>query len=295
MRAFFGEGRKDTKILSRLSSAAARLIAKLPLRLLHALGSVLGWAAYGMSPTYRARMKQHLAQAGLHDARTRREAIAAAGRLVAETPALWFRPHAEVAQLVREASGLEEVLAARAAGKALVLLSPHLGCFEVLPQYVALHMPITVLYRRPKLAWLEPLMRAGRARANVRLAPADLAGVRVLMAALRRGEAVGFLPDQVPGRGEGEWAQFFGRPAYTMTLAAKLAEREAVACFLGYARRLPRGAGYAIVVRPLPPAAPGERPARRVNRALEALVRECPGQYLWSYNRYKAPAGAPPP
>ena len=112
--------------------------------------------------------------------------------------------------------------------------------------------------------------------------------------ALRRGEPLGFLPDQVPGEGEGEWAEFFGRPAYTMTLAAKIAARPNVACFLAYARRLPRGAGYDIVLRPLPAALPGERPTRRLNRALEALVRECPGQYLWSYNRYKTPRGAKP-
>jgi len=111
---------------------------------------------------------------------------------------------------------------------------------------------------------------------------------------LKRAEAVGFLPDQVPGVGEGDWADFFGRPAYTATLAPKLAARADIACFLAYARRLPRGAGYAIVLRPLPEALPGESGPRRINRALEALVRECPGQYLWGYNRYKTPRGARP-
>ena len=155
-------------------------------------------------------------------------------------------------------------------------------------------MPITVLYRPPRLGWLEPLMREGRSRPNVRLVPADVTGVRELFKALQRAEAVGFLPDQVPGKGEGEWAEFFGRPAYTMTLAAKLAQREGVACFLAFGRRLPAGRGYAIVVRRLPTARAGEPSTRHLNRALEALVRECPGQYLWSYNRYKVPKGARP-
>jgi KDO2-lipid IV(A) lauroyltransferase len=169
-----------------------------------------------------------------------------------------------------------------------------MGAFEVAAQYAASRMPITVIYRRPKVAWLEPLMRAGRERANVRLVPADVRGVRELFKALARGEAVGFLPDQVPGAGEGEWSEFFGRPAYTMTLAAKLAARDNVACFLAFARRLPRGAGYSILVQPLGPARPGERATRRLNRALEELVRLCPEQYLWGYNRYKRPAGAKP-
>jgi len=170
-----------------------------------------------------------------------------------------------------------------------------MGSFEVTAQYASLQVPITVLYRAPKMAWLEPLMQEGRSRGQVRLAPADVSGVRELMAALKRGEAAGFLPDQVPGEGEGEWAEFFGRPAYTMTLAAKLAGRAGIETFLAYARRLPRGQGYVIVVRRLPEKLAGESATRRLNRAIEALVRECPGQYLWGYNRYKTPRGAKPP
>lgn len=282
------EGRKDTKILS-VPMLLARLLGRLPLRLLHGLGTVIGWALYGMSPTYRRNLRENLRQAGYADRRTRREAIAAAGRMIAEVPALWFRPHAEVAALVREVQGFEAALAARAQGTPVVFLTPHLGCFEITSQYIASHMPLTVLYRPPKLRWLEPLMREGRGRPNVRLVPADLSGVRAVFRALKAGEAAGFLPDQVPGEGEGEWDPYFGRPAYTMTLAAKLAERDGVRCFLVFARRLPRGQGYAMQTHPLPAAQPGEAPTRRVNRALEELVRQCPGQYLWSYNRYKVP------
>ena len=272
-----------------------RLVATLPLAALHRLGSVLGWIMYGTSPTYRRHLREHLAQAGYTDAATRRAAIAAAGQLITELPALWFRPHDEVVRLVKEVEGVEAAFAARAQGKPLLFLAPHMGCFEITAQYAALRMPITVLYRRPKAGWLEPAMLEGRSRPNLQLVPANLSGVRRLFKALRRGEAVGFLPDQVPGEGEGDWADFFGRPAYTMTLAARLAERDNVACFLAYAKRLPRAAGYAIVVRPLAARLPGESATRHLNSALEALVRECPGQYLWSYNRYKTPGGARPP
>jgi KDO2-lipid IV(A) lauroyltransferase len=272
-----------------------RLLAALPLAFLHRLGSVLGWLMYGTSPTYRRHLRENLALARYDDARLRRRAIAAAGELIAELPALWFRPHDEVVALVKEVHGAEAVLAAQAAGKSILFLTPHMGAFEAAAQYAASRIPITVLYRRPKLAWLEPLMRAGRGRPNVRLMPADLSGVRELFASLQRGEAAGFLPDQVPGAGEGEWSEFFGRPAYTMTLAARLAARESVATFLAFAKRLPRGAGYAIFLRPLPAARADESPTRRLNRALEDLVRECPEQYLWGYNRYKTPKGAKPP
>jgi KDO2-lipid IV(A) lauroyltransferase len=270
------------------------LAARLPLVLLHAAGAALGWAIYCASPAYRRRLRANLAQAGYGDARVRRQAIAAAGQMLAELPALWWRPLEQVAALVRSVEGSAQGIDALRRGRGL-FFTPHLGCFEITAQYASHLAPLTVLYRPPKLQWLEPVMREGRSRENLRLAPASMSGVRDLFAALKRGEAVGLLPDQVPGRGEGEWAEFFGRPAYTMTLAARLAARQAAATYLIYARRLPRGRGYALVLRELPAALPGEPPTRRLNRALEELVRECPGQYLWSYNRYKTPAGAPPP
>lgn len=272
--------------------SALHLFARLPLALVHALGSALGWAIYGMSPTYRRHLRENLRLAGCDDARTRREAIASAGRMIAELPAVWLRPRAEVTRWVKRIEGEHLAREAHEKGKDLVFLTPHHGCFEISAQVLAQHMPVTVLYRPPKLAFLRPLIEEGRGRDNVRLAPADLGGVRELLAALRRGEPVGMLPDQVPGEGEGEWAEFFGKPAYTMTLAGKLAERPNTATFLAFCERLPRGAGYVIHLRELPPRLAGETPARRINRAIENLVGECPGQYLWGYNRYKRPAGA---
>ena len=269
------------------------LASRLPLAFLYAMGAFLGWAMYGLSPTYRRHLRDNLETAGLRDAATRRAAIAAAGRLLAELPAVWLRPRAAVTGLVRRIDGRQYVDAARAAGQGIVFLTPHLGCFEIAAQVAAELFPITVLYRPPKLVWLQPMIEEGRGQDNVRLARADLSGVRELLAALARKEAVGILPDQVPGEGEGEWVEFFGRPAYTMTLAAKLAARPDSVCLLAFGERLPGGAGYVVHVRPLPAAEPGESGTRRMNRALEALIRECPGQYLWGYNRYKQPKGAP--
>lgn len=273
-----------------------RLAARLPLSVLHAVGALLGWVIYLVSARYRRHLNDNLAAAGYGaDPAVRHEAIAAAGCLFTEMPVLWLRPHAEVAALVREVQGLELVEAARAAGRGILFLTPHHGCFEISAQYGSLLFPMTVMYRPPKLAWLAPFMRAGRERPGMRLATADLEGVRELLLALRRHEAIGILPDQVPGIGEGEWTEFFGRPAYTMTLAPKLAARGNVACLIAFARRLPRGGGYVLSLRELAEALPGETQARRLNRCLEDLIRECPGQYLWGYNRYKTPAGASDP
>lgn len=104
------------------------------------------------------------------------------------------------------------------------------------------------------------------------------------------------LPDQVPSQGDGEWADFFGRPAYTMTLVGRLQEATGAAIVFCYAERLARGAGYRLHLHPLEEPLPADRhlAARKVNEGVERLIRECPTQYLWGYNRYKRPAGAPP-
>jgi len=272
-----------------------RVLAGVPLPALHALGALLGWLAYLASPTYRRHLRQNMAQAGFADPALRRAAIASAGRMAAELPAIWMRPREEVMRLVRSFDEHGLIAQARARGQAIVFLTPHQGCFEIIAQAIAERLPLTAMYRPPKLAFLGPLTLEGRGKRNVRLAPADRSGVREMLAALKRGESVGILPDQVPGEGEGEWAQFFGRPAYTMTLAMKLARRPDTVALLAFGERLPRGAGYAVHIRAMPEALPGESDARRLNRALEAQLRECPKQYLWGYNRYKRPRGAPPP
>jgi KDO2-lipid IV(A) lauroyltransferase len=271
------------------------LLARLPLPVAHALGVVVAWVVYAFAPKWRARLRTNLAQAGYGDARHLRAAVTEAGKMVLEAPKMWLRPTEELVALMRRVDGLEPVLAARAAGKGIVFFTPHYGCFEITPLVASMHMPITALYRPHKKAKLQRVIVEGRNRKNVTLAPASTGGVRMLLAALKRGEAIGILPDQVPGKGEGEWVEFFGTPAYTMTLAGKFAARDDCASFLVMCVRLPRGRGYDLRIMPLVAALPGESPARRINRALEEAIRERPEQYMWSYNRYKRPHGAPPP
>jgi KDO2-lipid IV(A) lauroyltransferase len=266
-----------------------RLMAVLPLWLLHGIGALLGWLAYAASPTYRRRFRENVALAGLAPGQVR-GAVAAAGRLVAEVPRLWFGAPAPV-----QWSGAECIDAALARGKGIVFLTPHLGCFEATAQgYAARYGRITVLYRPARKAWLRALMDGARQRHNLAAAPTTLAGVKQMLKALQAGEAVGLLPDQVPPEGLGVWAPFFGRPAYTMTLSARLARQTGATVLLAWGERLHWGRGFRIHLRPWMGEVPADpqAAATRVNAEMESLVRECPAQYLWGYARYKAPRGA---
>lgn len=277
--------------------AVLRLFARLPLSWLHRTGAALGWLAYRLSPSYAARLRGNLLASGVCSGETQcgamlRAAVAEAGKGLTELAVVWFGEDERVARLVAACERWDVVEAARARGNGVIFLTPHLGCFEICSLYIAQRLPLVVLYRPPKLAWIEPLMVAGRSRWQATVAPANLRGVRLLYKALARGEAIGLLPDQAPGTGEGVWADFFGRPAYTMTLVRRLQQASGAALIMTCAERLTGGRGYHLRFEELQSQGLDEA---ALNRAVETQVRRCPQQYLWSYNRYKVPAGAKPP
>lgn len=283
-----------------------RLLAFLPLGANHALGAFLGRLVFTFPGRYRRRVLQNLAASGLCESRgdlrrLARENAAEIGKGATELAWALFRPLDEVAATVKGRSGWEDVERLRAAKRAIVFVTPHLGGFDVAGRYLWTHLPILAMYRPHKVFWLDQLIREGRNRGaapdGTNVAPATLAGVRMVLKHLRRGGCSVVLPDQVPGEGEGEWADFFGRPAYTMTLIGRLQDAADAAIVFCYAERLSRGEGYLLHFEALDTRLPSDRreAARRVNAAVERLVRTCPAQYLWGYNRYKQPAGAPPP
>jgi len=274
-----------------------RWLSTRSLRHLHAIGGVLGWLAWLLSPSYRRRLAANATLAGV-SAADRSAAVADAGRLVMELPRLWLRPVQQpIADPVRwDNAELVESLLAQ--GRGLVLLTPHMGSFEVSAQAYAERFggrqPITVLYRPARQRWLRELEETARARPALATAPANLSGVRLMMRALRKGQTVGLLPDQVPPEGMGVWAPFFGQPAYTMTLAARLVQQTGAAVAVLWTERLPRGAGYVVHASALPEPLPADAAdeagsALAVNRSMETVIRHKPSQYLWGYHRYKQP------
>ena len=284
---------------SFLFATLFRILSILPLPALHALGAILGRIIYLFSSSYAQRMQENLRSAGLHNSEDEyrkllSQTISESGKSVLELPWLWSRPLEQVYTAVRCVEGWEHVEAAQSTGRGLIVLTPHWGCFEMIGLHFGKHSAITNLYRAPKQAWLERFMISGRTRSLAKLAPADLSGVRILIKALKRGECIGLLPDQVPGNGEGEWAEFFHRPAYTMTLSGRLAQSSGAQVLLVSAERLPKGQGYKLRITPLDLDFTQSVPLQ-INQAMERTIAVAPAQYLWSYNRYKTPSGVTPP
>jgi Kdo2-lipid IVA lauroyltransferase/acyltransferase len=275
-----------------------KLLARLPLPLLHGIGIVLGWMIYWAPGRHAERMRNNLFDSGLcapgHDCkRLLRQAIGESGKAVAELLPVWLRPYDKVLKLVKGSSGWEHIEAARAAGKGVIVIAPHIGCFEIINLYYAAQHPFTAMYKPPRQPVLDALMLAGRQRGQASLVPTDLSGVRALLAALKRHEGIGILPDQVATGGDGVWAPFLGRPAYTPTLVASLQRKTGAAAFFVAAERLSWGRGFHLHVVPLDSALPEDKAAAatRINQGVEEVVRRFPAQYMWSYNRHKRPGG----
>ncbi len=291
--------------MTSLMGILFRLLGKLPLRLNHAIGSGLGRLAWWVSSRHRRMTRENLAQfcsatqTPLSDTLLA-ETIAHQGRAISELAIAWTAAVEHLYGLVRECEGWEHVDAAKAAKRAIIFVTPHLGCFDIAGRYIESRIPVTALYRPPKQKWLEPIMQQGRVRGGGSTAPADAQGVRTLLKTLKQGGNIVILPDQVPVADEssssGVWADFFAKPAYTMTLLPRLAQTSNAVVLFFFAERLPKGQGFRITIEPMPSGFSSDKfiAARETNAMVETLIRRAPAQYLWGYNRYKQPAGAPP-
>ena len=268
-------------------------IAALPLTVAQLFGASMGLLAYVGSKQYRTLFRPQ------YEAVVRSRnlpfqlwaAVRASGMLFSDSLWIWRNP--QKALTLVEVQNWDVVETAINEGHGLVMLTPHLGGFEIIPRVLAQHFPATILYRPSRQAWLNEVVEEGRAYPNMHFVPTNLHGVRQMTRALTRGEAIGILPDQVPSGGEGVWVPFFGRPAYTTPLPARLANRNNTPVVMFTAKRKGLGKGWLMQATRLSPlSGDATISAAELNVAIENAVLVAPEQFIWSYNRYKHPAGA---
>lgn len=251
------------------------------------LGAALGWLL-GTLPSRAAHVTRcNLALVAPPLQLDAAAAMRGYGRGILDTLKIWGSEPAQLLTQIEVVEGEALLHAAIAHGKGVLIAAPHLGAFELLNLYLVAQGPLSILYKSPKQRWLEPFLSAQRARSGATPVAASASGVRTLLKALKRGEMVGILPDQQPKLGDGEFADFFGVPAFTMTLFCKLARSAGAQPLLAFAARTARGyrihiqnADALIAAADLPVA------LRALNAGVEALVRQAPEQYQWSYKRF---------
>lgn len=279
-----------------------KLLALLPLTWIHALGRLMGTLIYRCSPSYRARIKENLQIAGIYSSELGRRVAKEQGAQALEAPWVWGQDKQDVIRRCHVDEQSRAVLKkAIDANQAIVFFTPHIGCYEVAPLWVADHMlkdtdrNIAILYRVPRKAYLRKFVGEGRATEHILPAPADLKGIRMILKTLKAGGMAGILPDQVPSNGEGVWANFFSRPAYTMTFPIRLIRQFKAQLLVARVERI--HGGWNLYVRSVEEdfSQDDATAAQQMNKIIEQTVLECPSQYLWSYNRYKCPSGVKRP
>ena len=276
----------------RTARALVRSLARLPLPLLHRMGALVGW---GMALIPNRQRRNALINIGLYAperpaaelVRMRNRSLRELGKTLFETALLWLRPPAEALSLIREVRGIE--LLERKPGQGLIVLSPHIGAWELAGLYLSTRGPTAIFYKPQRL--LDDLIVASRRRAGATLAPITARGIRLLLGALERGDNAGILPDQEPREEKGAvFAPLFGIPAYTMLLVNRLARRSGAPVIFMIAERLPRAAGFRIHCLRAPEGVDSEDDviaAAALNRGIEQCIALCPEQYLWSYRRFR--------
>lgn len=279
------------------------LLAKLPLSVLQSIGAAIGELAFWLAPSYRRRIRENLLQANLCEPSILKEVSKNAGRQSLESIWVWYRPVATVLAKVKVTARAQTLIEnAMKSQQAVVFMTPHVGCFEVLPVWLAgtfykdLQRNITILYRPPKNAWLRSVVGKARQAEGIEAVPTTLSGVKHIIRNMRKGHTFGALPDQVPsGGGEGVWAPFFNKQALTMTLAIRVAKQFNAIRIFAWTTRTEEGWVLDAKEWDDPLTEDMRHNAALMNHQIEDIIRSCPTQYAWSYNRYKNPGVPLPP
>jgi KDO2-lipid IV(A) lauroyltransferase len=271
-----------------------RLFALLPLPVAHLLGTLLGWLLYLLPNSHRriSQINIDLCFPQMSDAernRLLRRSLIESGKTLFEAPNLWFSSRSRIRSLLRTIEG-EDVITNERRQSGVVIISPHIGSWEIIGLYCSLTHPITSIYRKPRQASLDEAITNRRAQFGSKLVPIGPAGIKALLTALRNREATTMQPDQDPRDNSGLFTPFFGHPAYTPTLLARLVQKSGAKVVMSVAQRATHGGGFNLsfyTISDITADKTTEEIITAFNRETERVVRQNPELYQWSYKRFR--------
>ena len=279
----------------RLVVGFLRLFALLPWRAVQAVGSAIGWLMWKLPNGSRQVVRVNLGKCFPDMAPEAREALVGQtlkdiGKTLTESACAWIWPAQKSLGLIRQVEGMEVLQQALQSGKGVVLISSHLGNWEMLLQYVCSLCRPSILYRPPKLKAVDELLVRQRTQLGNELAPSTREGIVSLVKRVRSGGIAGIAADPEPSRTSGVFVPFFGVPTLTSKFVPSLVHgHKAVAVFM-HALRLDDGSGYRVIIEAAPEALYGddvELAVAALNQGIEKQVQQAPSQYMWSMKRFK--------
>jgi len=275
-------------------SNISKALSWLPLRANQLVGASIGYISWLCHSTQRRITETNLTicYPGMPLDEVRllaRRSLVETGKQLTESAWIWHRPTDQTLGKHIEIRGQDLLEEAIRSGKGVVMISPHLGNWELCILLLSQQHPFTYFYRSPRQKGMGELLVKWRAHLGGKPASLDAAGIRQGLQVLKKGEILGFLPDQEPDRDNGIFAPFFNEPALTMTLLSKIARKKDYPILFCLAERLPKAQGWTLHILPgdrkiasdnLPDA------TTALNAGVEDCIGLCPAQYLWDYKRF---------
>lgn len=213
------------------------------------------------------------------------------GRTSLETALLPALSKEQLLEMFERVEGWELFEAARANGKGAVVVTGHLGNWEIAGAYIAAHIPFNAVSRRMENPIFDAYLTRTRAKGGMQMIW-DGDAVRQSPRMLRQNHAVAFLADQ-DGLGlASTFVPFFGRPAKTPRGPAVFAMRLDAPMIFGVSVRQPSGR-YALLLEAVTAPRTGDRETDvdalvlAFTQKLEAMIRQYPDQYFWQHRRWR--------
>jgi len=278
--------------LSRILLGLLWLAHFLPLRLLAAIGDVLGAVLFWLIPERRRVTRVNLERCFPQMAPAERERLARAHfrafcRGFVDRAVLWWGSRERIMRMVR-IEGLEHLRAL--GGAPAILFVPHFAGIDAGLMRLVCEVRVAGMYANPKEAQLGEWLRRGRGRFGNLQQFSRQEGVRAALPWIRKGWPFYYLPDQDYGRRGALFVPFFGVPAATMPGLSRIARIAGAKVLPCVSRMLPGGEGYVVTIEPPWDNFPTRDLAadtRRMNEYIERRVLEMPEQYLWMHKRFK--------
>ena len=269
-------------------------IAVLPLRIQHALGSLLGTLAFHTLKRRREVTLVNLKACFPELSATQGLALAkrsfqSNGIGLVEALRSWFRKP-ESLQAKVEIRGTEHIDAALAQGNGVILLGAHYSTLDIAGSLASLVIDLDVMQRAHSNGLFNAFMTRSRKRLYGRVI--DKHAIRPFIRGLKDNRVTWYATDQDCGRRATVFAPFFGVTCSNQTSTMRLAKKTnaAIVPFSHY--RLPDAQGYVLEFgTPLVDFPSGDMfaDASRLNGLIEEGIKRQPEQYLWMHRRFKTP------
>lgn len=295
---------KTNQLKGKLAAFFLQSVGKLPFLVAQVIGALMGYILW-LLPSE----SKHVTEINLRKCfpektdswykSVGRKSLIQSSIMMLEIAPLWTRPFVWGKQFIVSVDGEELINEAARKNKGILFITPHLGNWELLSQYIASRFQVTAMYRPAKLQAIDKIIINSRSEPGTIMAPTNIRGVKQIKDCLNAGGTTVIFPDQVPHKRGGVHVPFFATSCFTGVLVPRLlrsTERvnNEITPLCIYCHRIGIGKGFEVRVRAVSSdihSNDATVATTALSQTIESVVLENIEQYQWSYKRFKEEGG----